>query len=529
MRTYPAEWPVTDGLNDTLPTIYLHVLDSAWPPANDDLGTPAGWCEVTDWNIDCGLVAPLMPGQVTASPNYLAAVGGCKIPQPEGHHLAPWRPSPDRTPSTSLVQLWASHDGPTGATAMLLGQFRLDPIKGKLSDPFLSVTFIQDAVRMDKEHDLPASPVDPGNLATAFSPTRLLEVAAEGNGFTLNATADFPAQITSSYFPGKTTELAAMQSIVSANLGAMFLSMDGTTIEVKDPDYLLGAGTVVDTIDVSDDLDDLSWSQDPNAAVDRIEVTYRKVTYSNEVPVLTAAKGMKLGNNDAADLVFDPKHAIGPNNVGTIIGIETNTHADGTGSSFAAPYAYVMLSSGRVALYIVNDTDPATYYLVDTAGHPTSFGSATVETSSDDQTRTLAWGAATEDATNTLTFDLGLNIQRKADAQAILDRIVTRVTQPAYVLDDVQLPLDFRRELADLYIATETEVGFNSRAMVTGLKLAGTKDSIVQTASLAIMPLRISDLNAVWDTAHPGATIADFNTKWAGKTVSDFNADPLGT
>lgn len=549
MRSLPAGWPDPSELVQSPPLVYLKVIGSSWPPASTDSAgnaLAAGWGECGSWSIDWDLDAPLMPGQVTAQVNPTYAQASCTIAHPEGKILAPWRTGDERTPEASKAELWASYDGPTGSTAFLLGQFILDPMQGKASERFISLSMVQDLVRLKKAHDLPT------RISSGFgfdvSPTRFLEAGATKNGFTLSSTADFSAVVDSSYFPGKTDELSAMQSIVASNLGAMFLSMDGTTIRVLDPDYLLGTGSVLETIDVLDKLDDISWSQDPNAAVDRIEVVYLPPDYDDAAfgpapysaaRVWRAPKGVRLTAGQSRTFRFDPGSFISLDISGGVV-VYGNSAKDGTGTSVNLPADVDQISSGRWTVTITNNTGSTRYLVAPrvSGGFPasdfskgtTSFLAGTIDGASEsDGQATLTWGKSAATATNVLTFNLGRNIQRKADAQAILNRIISRVTSPTYVLDDVRVVPNLGREIADLYRLQYPEVGFNTRAMVTGLKLSGVPGEVQQSMSLAVIPLTVQDLNDSWDAVNSSLTVAAFNTAWAGKTVADFDIAPLKT
>lgn len=549
MRTLPAGWPDPDDPNQTAFTVYLHVLDGVWPPASihDGESLPAGWAVVGEWTIDADLDAPLMPGQVNAGSTFTVASGACTIPQPEGGLLAPWRVGDERTPHSGHCELVASYNGYSGSTAFVLGKFLLDPIKGKVSEPVLSLSLVQDLVRLRKPHDVERNA---GPFSTA-SPTRYLEQAAAKNGYLLDSSGDFPAVLTSLYYPGKTDELTVLQSIVGANLGALYLSMDGTTIIVKDPDSLLGTGTVDATLSVLDSFDDLSWSQDPNAAVDRIELTYLPPSYYqeafgvgawfDEAVVWSAPKGASIAAGETKVFNFDPGTDILINGVSSGTGaaeirFHANSSADGTGTAYEWEAYVSQVSSGSYTLTVTNPTAGTRYFVApyspggDYPKGTRSFINGTLNGAKEgESSRTLVWGVASEDATNTLTFDLGRNIQREVDARAILNRIVTRITQPTFVIDDVRVVPDVRRELGDLYRVRLEEVGFDTRAMVTGIKLSGGPGGIEQTLTIAGLGLILLDFDAAWDAAHPGATINDFDDVWAGKTVEDFDRDPLAT
>src|SRR5690606_262060 len=75
----------------------------------------------------------------------------------------------------------------------------------------------------------------------------------------------------------------------------------------------------------------------------------------------------------------------------------------------------------------------------DYAKNTRAFVTGTIDGAKESEaTKTLTWGKSSDTATNTLTFNLGRNIQRREDALAIRDRIVSRITSPTYVLDDVR-------------------------------------------------------------------------------------------
>jgi hypothetical protein len=527
VRAYPAAWPVSDGLADELPTVYFHMVGYAWPPANPDAGCPAGWAEVSDWEIECELDAPLLPGQIKSDPKFTAATGKCTVEIPQGVVLAPWRAGSERTPDNGKAELWASYDGPTGSTRMLLGQFVLDPMKGNVQNPYLAVTFVQDTIRLRKDHTIPTT------VSSPMIPLRVLEYAATSNGFAFHPIGGLLISSAFIYFPRKTDQLDAMQQIVQANLAAMFLSMDGSTIEIRNHEYLAGSGPVHEVVDVEDQFDKLEWSQDPNAKVDRVEVTYvpplldtRPIGPApfNTAAAYTVPKGMGIPPGATAVFEFDPGSYIAPLAFGPGFGtplapgsfqIIANQYSSGTGDAYVLNGTITQRSSGNwlvsipnphgIGLHLVLPYDPPPRMVSGSwvapadrgwdAGKSTpSFIPGTIDRATESESAiTIAWGAPSDAATNVLQFNMGRNVQYAVDAQRILDLVVVRATNPTYVIEDVQLPLDFRRELADLYRVRAPSYGFDQRALVTKLKLDGDKNHIHQTASLAILPLVAGD------------------------------------
>jgi hypothetical protein len=109
MRTLPDGWPA-DSADQTLFDVYVHVLDSSWPPASTLGGEPipAGWAVVADWEIVSELSAPLLPGQINSDLQVSAATGYCTIAQPTPEVYAPWAASDLRPPSSARLELVAS-------------------------------------------------------------------------------------------------------------------------------------------------------------------------------------------------------------------------------------------------------------------------------------------------------------------------------------------------------------------------------------------------------------------------------------
>ncbi|MET0886297.1 MAG: hypothetical protein ABWX92_07585 [Mycetocola sp.] len=520
MRSLPAGWPNTYDLVQEAPTVYLRLLDTAWPPASvvDGESLPAGTTIVDEWSINCDLDAPLLPGQINASPKLTIADASCTIPQPKGGLLAPWRTGPEATPPRGRCELVASYDGPSGSTAFLLGRFVLDPIKGRLSDPFLTVTMVQDLIRLRRDHTIPSrKPGGFGGGAWANS-IEIVQYAAASCGFGFTSEGALLSGLEYCYFPRHTDQLDAMQQIVSANLGALFLSMDGTTVRVLGPEYLKGTGAVVETLDVMDSFEDLSWSQDPNATVDRVEVTYVPPIWDNgplgPVPfatgsVWTAPKGQGIPSGAWWSFEFDPGSSIAPVALGGTFQIVVNANREGTDVQEYLDGNISERSSGNFAVSIYNHTSLGKYLVLPfdvpggayrgwgvSKGTPSFIPGSQDRATESESSRTLSWGVGADGASNTLSFNLGRLVQHDVYAADIFNRVVARVTSPSFVVDDVRVVPNLGRELGDTYRIQAPEVGFDQRAIVTGIKLSGKNADgsgggaeIVQSLSLAIMPL----------------------------------------
>lgn len=508
MRALPAGWPDPNAPVQDAFDVYLHVTGSAWPPASVQGGEslPAGWTRVSEWSVSCDLDAPLMPGQVNAAPKFTVATASCTIPQPVGGMLAPWRAGGERTPASGRCELVASYDGYNGATAFSLGQFILDPIKGKASEPFVSLTMVQDLIRLRHPHGMPMTVG--ANTAASY-----LRNAAARNGYAITfANAEIGSPLVGMYFPAKTDELSAMQQLTAANLSALYLSLDGQTIRVLDSAYLSGAGTPIATLDVLDSFEDLSWSQDPGAAADRVEVTYVPPTHDASAfgdippwdqgtPVYTFPAGARIPGYGTQTYYFDPGTQIFPTSPAFVSG---TSGSDGSGTAVEMPATPVMHTSSYWTVTVYNPSQYSKYfkmiyyppprngeqwgYFYD--GWPKNTAAAlvgTIDRSSPDSPTVLAWGVAADDATNILRYDLGKAVQSAADASYIFGKVVARVQNPSYVVDDVRVVPHVGRELGDLYRLVAEPLGFDAKAMVTGIKLGGGPGGVEQTLTVAVL------------------------------------------
>lgn len=504
--------------------MYLYLPGSAWPAASGDL--PAGAAEVVSWSIDRDLTSPLLPGQVRGASGFSVATGQCTIAQPDGVVWAPWATGGNRIPASGACKLIASYDGPLGATAFTLGNFLLDPMSGKASEKFLTVDLIENLVALGTPHRLPAGvPYAVGGTPPSFSPSVLID-AGMPTGVTASYSSAFTSQIQSSYFPGTTTTLAALQEIVAANLGAMFMATDGVTLKIKDAGYMAGGGTITETLVTLDDLADLQWSQDPAEVVDRIELTYQPAVIDSDTPVVwVAPPGMILAAGATVTLDFDPGRPV-LQGLSASSTIASNSLRTGLGTVSNLPVVMSTPSSGRVVITITNNTTGGRY-LVTSTGASSMIKPNAIDASTDETKQTVTWGG--ENGKNTLQVDVGHNIQRLADAEALVAIIAARLGTPSYKFTDVRVRPDLRRELADLPRLTFPEQGLSTKTVIAGIKLTGTAGEITQTLTLVALPILIRDFDAAWDAVNPAATVGDFDAHWSGKTIGEFDADPLST
>ncbi|VXB81707.1 hypothetical protein [Aeromicrobium sp. 9AM] len=554
MRTYPAGWVDPSDPDQTAPDVYLHLVDSAWPPANDDDDCPAGYAKVGTWNLTADLKGSLLPGQVATPSGFASSSGSATIGQPESGRIAPWKAGDQRALIPSAVELIASHDGPLGDTAFLLGTLRVDPVSSKESDPSLSIQIIEDWVALRRPHTVvqerfgifggaPQPIDDPASYP--YDPARIVEQIAEGTGFAYDV-PEFGAELTSIYFPGNMDALTCLQQLVAAHLGAVRVTVDGT-ITVLTYDQLSGA-TVdpVDTVSVLDKLEDLEWVIDPAESYDRVEVKFTPPDYisiqdfddetGNDYIALEramsawiAAPKTRIEPGHAREYVIDPGTAW--STATEVINSDTKTNGTGTSHYVLDTYegigALTELSTGRLVIKVQNTTG-VRRWLVENDGNPSYLVTYWKDSAGTDDGVVLSWGADAASAYNPLSVDLGKMVQRTEDASVILSRIVGQVREARPYIPNVNVVPDLRRELGDIIWVDFPEEGLHTKAIITKNTIGGQDGKITQQLGLAFLGPRIRDFNDAWDlTGSP--TIADWNTLWAGKTIADFNANPLDT
>lgn len=143
MQERPAGWPV-EGAVETVPEVFVRMPGATWPPAMG--GIPAGTGACGSWNINRDLTGGFLPGQVRAASGFSVATADVAIPQP-AVPLSPW--GAQLSPG-GRAELYASHDGANGSTALPLGKFRVDPISGASSDASLNLELIEDSGRLKR-------------------------------------------------------------------------------------------------------------------------------------------------------------------------------------------------------------------------------------------------------------------------------------------------------------------------------------------------------------------------------------------
>jgi hypothetical protein len=139
--TLPAGWPDPAAV-ETLPTVWLALDGSAWPPAAD--GRPAGTVPVASWSVERELVGSVLPGNVRARSGLSIGSAQATVAQMAVEPLAPWAADASRrvVPGAAAA-LYATHDGHDDAARVNLGDWVVAPASGSLLSPGVDLELLE--------------------------------------------------------------------------------------------------------------------------------------------------------------------------------------------------------------------------------------------------------------------------------------------------------------------------------------------------------------------------------------------------
>lgn len=166
MQQKPSRWP-DEGDVEMLPEIFLRMPGSTWPPSRD--GVPAGSSVCGSWSISRTLTGGFLPGQVRGVSGYSIASANVVIPQAKSQHMSPWAPEGWQVSPGGAAQIYASHDGADGGTAIPLGSFQVEPISGSPSDIELNLDLTEDSRRLKRPVAIKWAYTTPSGSAESFA------------------------------------------------------------------------------------------------------------------------------------------------------------------------------------------------------------------------------------------------------------------------------------------------------------------------------------------------------------------------
>lgn len=325
----------------------------------------------------------------------------------------------------------------------------------------------------------------------------------------------------------------ALQDTCGAFAAAGWVDRHGV-LTVINRHELAGSGRPKTLIDVDRLAEDIAWTLDDDDLADRLEVTWRPVSWpevdEGEWPVgdkvhvpagASATVEVDLGGYVRTVNGFADYITAGP----TDSEWQANTAADGSGTDVTAGIGVtVSHPSPSRALVTVTNTTASDVWMVDFTGNPAMIlrgsGAALQESP-----QVITYGKQAFEARLPLSVDLGHLVQSKADADELAGYIWERVNRARWRADSVRLPLDWSRDLGDILVLDHPGSGLSVNALVTAVRIESGPGFVRQTCDLIVLPPTWDE----WDSAWRGMTGTAFDAVWAGRTGTAFDNDPLKT
>lgn len=344
-------------------------------------------------------------------------------------------------------------------------------------------------------------PHDPAQAFVPFTPTACLEAS----GSLLNGV----------FGVAEASAWSVAQDIARATMGAVWISEDGI-FTYRARAALRGAGGYGESIEALDSLESLDWTIDPGDIADRVEYTYipTDVMRSNEAitlweasePIRVAA-GQKV--SITADITgttdrFSPFIPIWkPSDKDTPVYFTermsrwaASTSAEGAGERPADNSIRIsveQLSPSKVRIHLTNTTTTQ-LWMVDGNGSPCLILRTSLLVTPGEPVMISA-GASEAVAVNPLSVDAGAWVQDEVTASSMLGWISGQTSRAQATIDQVRVKPDLGRQLGDVFRITDEITGLRSKAIITGVSLAGTNSGYTQLLDIALLDLIFEDFD----------------------------------
>jgi hypothetical protein len=340
--------------------------------------------------------------------------------------------------------------------------------------------------------------------------------------------------------PGVESRVARelLREVAEAEMAAVWLDELGHAV-FRSRSGLRGIGQTTHPVTSRTNLADLAWRSSIDQLRSEVRVPVLPVTslsgagytqtvyqHAEKIKVASKSKVTLFVDLDAVAIDLDTQAARGVFSIGSRIA--ANTLQDGSGTDVPIFATIAQVGPRRAKVVIVSQSQNAVW-VVNSSGDPYLVLRARHQIAQADQPS--EWAVAENPGVAGEVLELPANpwIQSTAvgDDLASFLRGETETARP--ILERVEVLADTRRQLGDIVEITDADVtGMDEvKGVVVGVETSESAGSRAQSLRVRTLPLIIADFNAAWDEANPAATIATFNTEWAGETIADFNLDPL--
>lgn len=494
---------------EVIPEMLLELTGSAWPPAAGDI--PQGTAAVGEWSVNRTLTGGALPGQVRGASGHSIATGSTSFAQPEGAPLSPWGKGALNLGPGGKCILYATHADPGLAQGLRLGNFVVAPISGSNTSNAVDLELDEDSIRLQKPFTLnwvydPAQPTfDASWVLGQIAASAGLATDIESTGSPLRGV----------FGVAGASAWSVAQSIAAATMGAVWISEAGV-FTYRNRHTLRGVGGYTESIEALDSVESLPWTIDPADIADRVELTYAPteiVASSHTSTLWEATDPIRLSagqtitvNADVAGTtdrlspfvpiwpVSDPNAPVYADSQMSRWAAASQSGGGGVRPSDTAIRVTATMSSPSRARITITNTTGGTLWLVDGNGNPTLILRTNLHIQPGEPV-VISSGVPEAVAVAALEVDAGAWVQDASTAQEILSWLTGQTSRAQATLAQVRVKPDLARQMGDTIRLTDGHTGLRSKALVTGVSLAGGPEGYTQSLDLALMDVIFADFD----------------------------------
>lgn len=533
MQRLPNGWPV-DAAVETLPEVFLQLPGSVWPPARGEV--PRGTAELGAWSATRSLTGSLLPGQVRGASGFSIATGSAVFAQPDGAPLSPWGKGPARLSPGGDCILYASHDGPVLSSGVSLGRFVVAPISGANTSNEVSLELDENSIRLRKPFrmDWEYNPATP-----TFDAAVVLRLIAERSGYTQTDIQDTGSMLSGIFDVSGKDAWSVAQEIAAATLGAVWISEAGV-FTYRNRDSLRGLGALVESVEALDSIESLAWTIDPGDITDRVELTYiptevREDTKAS-LTIWEADKAIRVRAGQSLTVYADIDGTT-PRVDSPIPVWDTTEYPATIRSRWAASnspngggarppdnairISLSTVSPSRIRIDLTNRTEEH-LWLVDGNGDPCLILRTKTHIAPGEET-TVSIGASEDTAISPLSVPAGGWVQDADTALSLCAWIAGQTSYAQATIERVRVKPDLARQLGDVIRLTDGHTNLLSKALITGIGLAGDGSGYTQHLDLALLDITFHEWDQ-WMAVRSINTFAELDLFLQRESLNTFEA-----
>lgn len=532
MQVKPGGWP-TDSLVETIPEVFLELSGSSWPPANGEVSK--GTAALGAWSVTRQLTGSSLPGQVRGPSGFSIASGTAQFPQPAGAPLTPWASGSLKLGPGGKCRLYASHAGPSVAAGLMLGAFVVAPISGANTRGTVDLDLDEGSIRLQRPFSLDWF-YDPD--MPSFDASRVLERIAEYGGYTETDIEPSGSILNGVFGVSGQSAWSVAQEIANATMGAVWISETGV-FTYRNRGSLRGAGAFTETVEALDSIESLEWKVDPGDIADRVEFTFTPtLVEQSSTPNITlweATEKIRVRAQQSAVVYAEISGTT--QKVSSFLPLwDTSVPADersrwaaatsANGSGVQPPNNAIKITAtlvqpSKIRIELENRTNEH-LWMVDGNGQPSLILRTTLHVAPGEE-ETISSGASESGAVNPLQIKAGAWVQDPDTAHLMLNWITGQTERAQVTVNQVRVKPNMARQLGDIIRMTDQHTNLLSKAVITGITLAGDHNSYTQHLDLALLDLTFAEWDS-WMRAKQINTFAELDAWMQANQIDTFTA-----